>query len=174
MIIRDKVKEYLKELQPQNVLDLGCGKGHKSLRFAKQGVKVLGVDKRPMEISQKNFKFFNEDITNFEFKEKYDLIIASLVLHFLDKVTAQNILKKIQTHTSEQGHTFIICFSDKDPMARNAQNRFYPSLKQLKNLYSDWEIMKEGMYETPIEEHDNLPPHKHNVILLLLKNKQKA
>ena len=158
------VHEYLKNLKPKSVLDLGCGKGKKSLRFAEKEIVVTGVDKKDIKINQRNFKFIHEDIRDFKFKEKYDLIIASLVLHFFRKEKAIEIIRKMQKNTNLKGFNFLICMSDKDDLSKENPEKFYPTLKELKELYKDWEIIKSSQDFTGYEEHSILKSHRHNLI----------
>ena len=64
----------LKYLDPKSVLDLGCGEGKFTLRFAKKGINVLGVDKDKKDIQEENFNFLQEDIRNFKFNRKYIIV----------------------------------------------------------------------------------------------------
>jgi len=163
------VYEYLKNLNPKSVLDLGCGKGKKSLRFAEKNISVTGVDKREIKINQKKFNFVQQDIRDFKFKEKYDLIIASLVLHFFRKEKAIEIIRKMQENTNRKGFNFLICMSDEDDLSKEKPENFYTTLKELKEIYKDWNIIKSSQRFTDYEEHGNLKSHRHNLIFLLLK-----
>jgi len=162
-------KEYLKNLKPKSVLDLGCGKGRKSLRFAEKNISVTGVDKKEIKVNKKNFKLVNEDIRKFKFKKKYDLIIASLVLHFFRKEKAIEVIRKMQKNTNSKGFNFLVCMSNKDNLSKGKPENFYTTLKELKEIYKDWEIIKSSQGFTDYEEHGNLKSHRHNLIFLLLK-----
>jgi len=163
------VHEYLKNLNLNSVLDLGCGQGEKSLRFAEKNISVTGVDKKDIKIKQKKLKFIQQDIRDFKFKEKYDLIIASLVLHFFRKEKAIEIIRKIQKNTNSKGFNFLICMSNKGDLSKGKPENFYTTLKELKKIYKDWEIIQENQGFTDYEEHGNLKSHRHNLIFLLLK-----
>jgi len=167
--VKQLTQEYLKNLEPKSVLDLGCRQGKKSLRFAKKGIKVIGVDKRNIEIKQPNFEFIKQDVGNFEFKEKFDLIIVSLVLHFFEKGKSIEIVKKIQKNTSSKGFNFLICMSNQDDCSKKKLNNFYPTLEELKEIYKDWEIIKSTQDFTDYEEHGELEKHRHNLMFLLVK-----
>lgn len=161
------ISEYLKNLKPREVLDIGCGKGRISSRFIKRDANVTGVDKKKEIIKNKNFKFVHRDIRKYNFNKKYDLIIASLVLHFLSNSEAIGIIKKIKKCTQTEGYNFLACLSEKDSFYR--KGKFYPNLNELKKLYSEWKIIKSVQGFTPIEKHGNLVPHKHNIIFILAK-----
>ncbi len=163
------ISEYLKELSPKRVLDLGCGNGKLSLRFANMGSNVVGVDIKKQNTRHKNFKLINQDIRDFKFRKKYDLIISSCILHALIISKARKIIKLMKKHTNAKGANFLICLSNKDTFCK--EGRFYPTMIELKNIYSDWKMLKSKQGFTAIEGHDNLKPHKHNLIFLLSQKK---
>tara|TARA_Y100000034_G_scaffold131251_1_gene191598 strand:- start:673 stop:1203 length:531 start_codon:yes stop_codon:yes gene_type:complete len=165
--------KYLDNLNPKNVLDLGGGSGKKTLRFLEKGAQVTIVDKKNFNFKNKNLEFIQEDIKNFKFIQKYGLIVASLVLHFMSKGDAEKIIEKVKENTNELGYNFLICMSNEDECSKERPGNFYPTLKILKDIYSDWEIIGENNDFTSIEEHDNLPAHRHNLIVLLVKKNKK-
>lgn len=170
--IKQTTSEYLNELNVNSVLDLGCGPGKKSLRFARKGIKVLGIDKENFEISQENFEFRQESISQFEFNKKYDLIIASLVLHYFEKDKAIEIIKNIKNNTSEKGYNFLICMSDEDDYSKRKIGKFFPSISLIKEIYSDWDIIKINQDFTDYEEHGDHPRHRHNLIIVLTQKRK--
>ncbi len=161
------ILQYVKLLKPKKVLDLGCGNGKISLRFAEIGANVTGVDKREEKYTHEKFNFVHQDIRDFIFNKEYDLIIASFVLHFLSNSEALEIIRNIKIHTEIGGYNFLICLSEKDDFYN--KEKFYPDSNELKRLYSGWKIIKFNQGFTPIEEHDDLKPHKHNLIFMLAK-----
>jgi SAM-dependent methyltransferase len=167
--IKELIKEYFDNLKVNSVLDLGCGKGFNSVRFAKKGIQVIGVDKKDFKINQKCFEFRKQDISKFEFEKKYDLIISSLVLHFFNKKKAIELIEKIKSSTNEKGYNFFNCMSNKDDCSKDKPENFYPDLDLIKEIYSDWKIIKINQGFTDYEEHGNLKAHRHNLILILIQ-----
>lgn len=163
--------KFLENFSPQTVLDLGCGDGSNSLRFAELGAKVTGVDKKRYQINNVNFNFIETDITNFKFEKNYDLIIACCSLHFLNKQKALRLIKDIKKFTNNKGLNFIVCFSNKDTGAKILPKNFFPTLNELEQIYKNFNILKKVNGFTRLEEHDNLAPHKHNVIILIIQKK---
>ncbi len=169
MNARKKIEEYLKEINPKNILDLGCGRGGILKRFLNKECKIIAVDKKDLrEFLPETINFIQGDIRNFNIEDNFDLIISSMVLHFLPKEDAIKIIQKMKNNVVVGGYNFILCMSNNEQRTR--ENHFYPSLKELKQLYFDWDIQSEE-FETDTEEHNGLKPHKHNLIILLAKKK---
>jgi SAM-dependent methyltransferase len=166
--IKELVHGYLDNLQINSVLDLGCGKGFKSLRFAKRDINVLGIDKRDFGITQECFEFKQEDINKFKFKDQYDLIISSMVLHFFNKERAIKIIKEIKLNTNNKGYNFLICMSNLDDCSKEKPENFYPDLDLIKELYSDWKIIKFDEEFTDYHEHGE-KKHRHHLIIILVQ-----
>ena len=169
IVTKEVVKNFLEKINPNHILDLGCGSARFSKEFAKKGSIVTGVDKRDLNFEHKNFNFINSDIRDFKFKEKYDLTIASFILHFFKKAKAKEILKNIKNNAQIGGHNLLVCMSNKDNFYKEKPENFYPSVQDLKEIYRDWEIIDLLQDFTEFEEHDNLPRHQHNLIIVLAK-----
>lgn len=169
--IREMISQYAKLLKPKEVLDLGCGKGMISLRFAEMGANVTGVDKREQEFANRNFNFIQQDIRDFKFSKNYDLIITAFVLHFISNSDAIKTIRKIKNHTKIGGYNFLVCLSEKDGFCN--KGKFYSNSNKLKELYYDWKIIKFNQGFTPMEEHGNLKPHRHNLIFMLARKTNK-
>ncbi len=87
----------LKGKIPENgsVLDVGCGQGRNGIYFIKEQYDYLGIDKDASKILLANYlaktissssEFKTATIKGITISKKYDLVIASRVLHF-----AQNL-----------------------------------------------------------------------------------
>jgi len=158
------IVDSMQRLNPTSVLDLGCGKCNFSRKFIEKGLKVVGVDKESTTKSQGNFKFIQQDILDFEFKEKYDLMIGTGILHFLKEEDAIKIIKKMQENTPLGGFHFLICMSDEE--RPNEKVYFYPNKEVLSKLYSGWEII----HNTPcLSKKHSETMHQHKMIILLAK-----
>ena len=171
--IKQTKKEFLNFFQDKKlkkVLDLGCGKGLMPLFFSRKGIKTKGIDRRNTfeENTFENFEFVLGNIAIESFEEDNDLIIASLILHFFRKDKIFRLFEKMKSSTSEEGYNFIVCMSNLDSM--KSEEKFFPTKEEILSFYEGWKIEKEFQGETEIEEHSNLPPHKHNLIFLILKN----
>lgn len=172
--VKETKKEFLTELLNKNIkkiLDLGCGKGLMSKFFEKEGIKIVGIDIKRVADESENFQFIEGDIRTENFGLQNDLIISSLILHFFKKEEALQIIQKMKESTSQNGYNFLVCMSYEDKNAKI--EKFYPDIEKLKEIYSDWILIKETKGFTEIENHDDLGPHQHNLIFVLFQNKRK-
>ncbi len=171
--VKQTKKEFLNfflDKKIRKVLDLGCGKGLMASFFAKRGIKTKGIDKKNyLESNLDNFKFVFGDIATEDFGKENDLIIVSLILHFFNNDKIFGLFEKIKSATSKGGYNFIICMSNLDSM--KTKGKFFPTKEEILSFYKGWKVEKELQDETEIERHSGLPPHKHNLIFLILKNK---
>lgn len=74
------------------VLDIGCGKGELAFDVAKKAKRVSGVDfsEKYIEFAQKNYKrpnlaYVYGNALEYEFREKFDVIILSNVLEHIEE-----------------------------------------------------------------------------------------
>ena len=163
---------YLFEKPLKKILDLGCGKGFMSKFFHKKGAEIMGIDIRGITEDSENFKFIKEDIKKENFGKENDLIIASLILHMLDKEDALRIINKMKKATSKKGYNFVVCMSNEDELAKKKPEKFYPDFKELIEAYNGWHLVKEVRDVTETEDHDSLGPHQHNLLLLLFQKEE--
>lgn len=171
--IKETKREFLITLfnkDIKKILDIGCGKGLMSKFFDKKGAKAIGIDLKRISEDTENFKFIEGDISKEDFRENNDLIIASLVLHFFDKEETLKIIERMKSATSKKGYNFLICMSDQEKHSN--QEKFYPTLQEIKKIYKNWNLIKEVIGLTEIEEHDNLGSHQHNLIFVLFQKEK--
>ncbi|MCK9596071.1 methyltransferase domain-containing protein [Candidatus Pacearchaeota archaeon] len=172
--VKETKREFLMSLFNQDIkkiLDLGCGKGLMSKFFANKGAKIIGIDLNKIVEESPNFKLIEGDIRKENFGEKNDLIIASLILHFLNKNDSLQIIERMKTATSKLGYNLLVCMSDKDENAKKKTEKFYPNIQELIKIYSDWKLIKEISDISEIEDHDNIGPHQHHLNFVLFQNK---
>lgn len=170
------VVEILKYKKSGNVLDIGAGEGKNSIFLAKNGFNVTAVDvskeaiKKLKEFALKENVKINilmEDIINFDFKEKYDIIISTAMLHFLRKEDIDKVIKSIKENTKEEGLNAITVFTEENP------NKNFPYLfkiNELKEAYNDWEVIRYKEFITPLEKHGEKGEwHSHEIAVIIVK-----
>lgn len=171
---KETKKDFLNLLSNKNlkkILDLGCGKGLMAKFFEKENVKIIGIDTKRLVNDSENFHLIEGDIRKENFGKENDLIISSLILHFFKREEAQQIINNMKLVTSNAGYNLLICMSNEDNLAKKNLEKFYPSLEEIKEIYSDWILIKEINGITEPEDHDNLGVHQHNILFLLFQKK---
>jgi len=158
------IVDSMRRLNPTSVLDLGCGKCKFSQRFIDKGIAVVGVDKKSTTESHDNFTFVKQDILDFEFEPKYDLMMGIGILHFLKKEDAHQLIKKMQENILPGGFHFLICMSNEEKS--NDEIHFYPNKEVLSKLYSGWEIIHNVLC---LSKKHGETMHQHKMIILLAK-----
>ena len=75
----------------ETVLDVGCGNGFNTFNIAKKAKKIVGIDinANNIEFARKNYKleninYIHDDILNYSFTEKFDVIVLSNVLEHVE------------------------------------------------------------------------------------------
>lgn len=130
-------KDILKYKKSGIVLDLGCEKAPVSKILAEKGFIVDAVDISQevlFSIKHKNINKIQADLNEFKIKERYDIILALGILHFLSKRKAIELINQIKEKTKIQGINIIDAFQtnlNKD---------------DLKKLYTGWKILESESY----------------------------
>ena len=146
------VKNFLDQIpKGQPVLDLGCGSGRNALYLAKEGFKVTCVDVSSEAINtlqlkaeemgvKDKIKAIVQDVSEFNDRGKYGLIICYTTLHFLPDNKARQVINDIKEHTVGKGLNIIADFAGDGPLRKNNAN-FWLKNNELKSLYSDWKVL---------------------------------
>ena len=98
---------HLPLIKNRHVLELGCGAGRDSAVLCQHAKSLQAVDlKTPQNpITNPNYTFTQLDLHDeFNFKRThFDLIIASLCLHYFDWQATLDIMAKIKAHLAPNG-----------------------------------------------------------------------
>ncbi len=173
------IKAILKYKKSGEVLDIGVGNGRNALFLSSKGFKVIGIDsdkemvrKFKQNADKLGLKVIGKqaDIEKYNIGKKFEIIISTNVLHFLDKRDIKRVIGNIKQHTKKDGINALIVFTEENP------DKNYPYLfkkGELKKYYSDWDIKGYKELITPLETHQGkMKPHRHGIaILLAIKNK---
>jgi len=169
----DIIKAIVRIKQAGAVLDLGVGNSEDTLYLATKGFDVAGVD-----ISEVGISLFKEsakslgvevkgivgDMARFKFDRKYDVILSLASLNLITRDEASDLIQRVMDNTEDYGLNVITVFTELDPL----EGAFFLfEHDELRNLYSEWEIISYNEYTTPIHEHENWPPHRHTNAELL-------
>ena len=100
-----------KDLSNKKVLDLGCANGSNSFFLAERGAEIVAIDKDERMADKfkdnKKTKFISNNIQNFDFKNKYNIVLVLRILHLLKLEEIKEILPKIFNSIEERGILII-------------------------------------------------------------------
>lgn len=134
------------------VIEFGAGQGRNSLVLAEQGFSVTAIELSEVGVNSMNRIAKERSLQNFEarigdarenLEGEYDSVVSILMLHHLTRVEAEEFILKIKEHTKEGGVNAIETFTSEGDFSKlpDAKGRFYPELGEMRELYSDWEII---------------------------------
>jgi tellurite methyltransferase len=170
------VLNILKYINKGKVLDLGMGYGKNSIFLAKNNFDVSGIDisKEGINSCIQTCKNLNvnvdskvQDINAFEFKSKYDVILAMNVLQFLKIEDIKKIILKMKSNTNINELNVISVFTKENGFEELFGYLF--NKNELKEFYSDWEILEYEEFISDIEVHGNGKPHTHAIAQLIAR-----
>ena len=105
--------QYLFDLQPKRVLEIGCGCGSLLYLFYKNNCEVFGIDYVPkaINIAQKIMpkgQFKCCDANNISFEGKFDLILSNSVFQYFDSLEyAKDVIKTSLSKLDINGNLII-------------------------------------------------------------------
>jgi len=143
------LKEAVESLHGSGkALDIGCGTGVNSVFMAQHGFQVTAIDfipealdfaRRRVKESRVNVEFVQSDVTKFESKENFDLILDCGCLHGFDDRKRMKYKEKILGLMSDRLQYVLVHFGEKKksdfglgpkPKTKDEiENFFMPELK---------------------------------------------
>jgi len=130
-----------------NVLELGAGEGRNSLYLARRGYQVTAIDAAPTAISRlqslaksENLKLkaLVADVAKYQFREKFNLIVATGLFHFLPPHIGNNLIAHMKRATKNGGLNAVAALASDHP--RRQMPHIYKN-RELEKLYHDWKII---------------------------------
>ena len=153
------VEKVLNCINSGRAIEFGAGEGRNSLFLASKGFQVTAIDISSAAIEKIKERAEAErivvdakvaDITQLEPTDTYDLVVCTFTLHHLARNQALDFLEKMKRCTRSGGFNLVTSFTKSGDFYRKNPNtdKFYLDEHELKNLYSDWEVVtyfeKEG------------------------------
>lgn len=162
--------EHLLHMQAK-VLEAGCGEGQNAVYLAQKGYQVDAFDlsehgiaklKRRCEQSNAQINAFVADLTTYQFKQYYDMILCFGTLHFVDKDGWKRFISNAKEYTHIGGIHIMQIFTDAVPASEDIAPFAIGLAKdgEMKELYTDWDILQFKSYVFE-DEHPNVPKHMH-------------
>ncbi len=171
------IVDHTEQLKNGTVLDLGAGSGRNSFYLAEQGFQVTAVEKNPDAVARLrtvakardlDIQIVQSDLLDYQPRRKFDWIICTMVLHFLEDDQVAAAIKTIQSLTAPGGWNLITNHSVKNKAGRRPH---LFSEQELKEFYAGWEIERCQYYMSDWAYSPNTkePGRISNVVLLARK-----
>ena len=130
---------------------------------------------------------FKSSFENFKSDKKYDLILIFGLIQILFYNQSLILAEKVSSLSKKGTTVLITSFSEKDDTFNfyknnyqeyrtnyfvNIENKYrsFPSITEITELFSGFELTMQNEYTGPMHRHGNNPPEKHEMIELTLKN----
>lgn len=110
-VIKNILRDFIKENKPREVLDLGCGSGSLSPLFSKSIYTGIDIDKKLIEyakLKHPDYNFVVGDVTSFNLNKKFDFIFIVGVLHHLNDMDVKKTLVCMRKCLKDSGKIVII------------------------------------------------------------------
>lgn len=162
---------YENQIPIGTALEIGIGTGKNIPMLLKRGYNIHGIDISEQAISNlkktysmSNCLFIKSDIRDYLIEPNtYDLIVCSMVLHYIDKHELVDIAAKIQNGLKKNGHLFVSVLSANDPLnyvepSQNIYVRTFFTNEMIKKLFNRLQIVELSdtySFEAQREHPDN-------------------
>jgi len=151
-VIRQITKDILKHRTSGSVLDLGAGPGNQAFFLLEQGFSVTAVEKEGEKIGalrEKSstlhvpLKIVQTDIADFKPEELFDVVLASMSLHFLRADQISKVIMRMKSWTALGGLNAITAYTSENP---GGLRPYLFAKGELRERYSDWDILEYREY----------------------------
>ena len=115
--IRRHIRDIVKSVNPEKVLDVCCGTGDQLRLLKAEGFDAVGIDlsEAMLGVSQKGENApscFNQDATKMDFADaSFDFAILTLALHGTAWSNAQKMLSEIHRVLKKDGYALIVDYA---------------------------------------------------------------
>lgn len=134
--------------QKGHILDMGAGNGNNTRFLLNKGYSVTAVDPNlevivGLKQLQKQYpgklKVIEGSLDTYSPKEKYDVVICCMVIHFMkDHSAGLKAVKNIQTWTKQGGINLTTGYMSSQPLSKDYS--FLLVNSELPSLYAGWKI----------------------------------
>lgn len=153
--------------EPKRILDLGAGTGRAALYLAMQGHKITAIDTdksgldwakdraNDLGIEDDNFKVRQSSLKDLSTTDRYDGIIAEMLLHYLKPHEVRPAVRKIQGLTLAEGINVTSAYTEDNPEQEITLRGLHHLFKEgeLQSYYSQWHLHRsfEGYYPKALD-----------------------
>ena len=146
---RQQVLEMLKYKQKGTALDIGAGFGNNTIPLLESGFEVTATETN-MEcievlgrLSKEHpgkFHVIDEPLEKLHLNTYFDVVVCTMVLHFLSRPDALDAMRNMQDWTTDGGINVITGYTDYNSDMGEGIDFLFRA-HELKELYADWKII---------------------------------
>lgn len=173
IIINSWLKNNINLITKGEVLEIGIGLGQNIDLYIENGFFVHGIDISDIAIkdlqnkySAKNTKFLCGDITNISLPtNKYNLIVCSMVLHYLSSNDIVRTINNIKKSLNKNGYIYMKFLSTEDSLYEYNSKiiKHFFTKNEVLSLFGDMNIIE--LTQTIAEDNiRNLDAHRWGII----------
>ncbi|WP_226671972.1 class I SAM-dependent methyltransferase [Rossellomorea aquimaris] len=158
-LIRFLVKEFSLNGE-KNLLDLGCGTGHLTIRFSDWCKEIVGIDLEPEMIEEAQrlhgeirigqIKWFNGRLEEYQHTVRYDLVTIAKAFHWMDR---REVLDELYEIVTPGGGVAIIDMYEPHKSLTPWQKRFHDVVGK---WYGDERKAGNSTYTHPVTSHEDI------------------
>jgi 2-polyprenyl-3-methyl-5-hydroxy-6-metoxy-1,4-benzoquinol methylase len=155
-LVRERLLPIIGKVKGLNILDVGCGEGYLSRKFAKAGalVEAFDNDAKMIKIAKKagsvrgKMHYANLDLSNISHypKNSFDLVIASGVICFLNEISLSKFFKETFSLLKNGGRLVI---------ATNHTDSYFKKAKSNWIIYKSQPDASKGTQEVELDFRDS-------------------
>lgn len=132
-------------------LDMGCGQGRNALYLALKGFDVTAVDTNPAalhnveNLAQRenlNIKTREYDLNTAALGERFDYIVATVVMMFLQPQRVPQVIADMQANTEAGGYNLIVSAMDTEDFPCPMPFPFKFRESELREYYQGWDLVE--------------------------------
>ena len=143
---RQHVIDALHYVNGRNALDMGASIGNNTQLLLENGYKVVAVEPKDKNVAELNhlttpqLQIVQSNIEDYMSSDSFDLVVCTMVLHFLEPQDVGEAITKLQRLTRVDGVNVISAYTtDNDTLPSGYKYFFKPD--ELRSYYEGWEIL---------------------------------
>jgi tellurite methyltransferase len=143
---RKHVIDALQYVNGHNALDMGASIGNNTQLLLENDYHVVAVEPRDKNVAELNhlacgqLQVVQSSIEDYESSDSLDLVICTMVLHFLEPQDIGSAIAKLQRLTKVGGINVISAYTnDNDTLSSGYKYFFKPN--ELRHYYDGWEML---------------------------------
>ncbi|WP_029684709.1 tellurite resistance methyltransferase TehB [Tatumella saanichensis] len=160
-----ELRSAMRHLPPGGAaLDIGCGKGRNSLYLNSHGFEVTAWDNNPASLAQlqqiieqeqlQGINLQQIDLNQHRFNGRYQLVISTVVMMFLQPHTIPQLIADMQAATAKEGFNLIVAAMDTADAPCPLDFPFTFKSGELSHYYRNWHILRYNQHFGELHKRD--------------------